>query len=211
MRQLPQWLWAAVGGSGFLVFGAAALLYGNDWWLSGIMTVAIFAWLAGLLAAIYTPAPRRAIVAGALAASFLYVLFALGPWFNSAVGPWLLTTRALTTIETQWLLRKPQSQVVYQVVPTYVSPGAPGGFSGYGGGSTVVYPMTVTTSGGWTSYPVTNSYVPAAGGSTTFVLIGHWLCGALAAAAGGLAAAWISRRGRQPTSGGENPFAEAAP
>lgn len=204
MRQLPQWLWAAVGAAAFLIFGAAALLYGNDWWLSGIATVSIFAWLAGLLAVIYTPANQRAIRAGAVVASFLYVLFALGPWFNSAVAPWLLTTRVLTTIETQWLLREPQPQVVYQIVPTYSNPG------GYSGSGTVIWSGGMPGGTYLSGVPVVNTYVPIASGPSTFVAIGHWLCGAMAAVAGGLASAWISRRGRKPAVGGENPFAEAA-
>jgi hypothetical protein len=206
MRQLPIWLWSCAGGSAFLIFSLGALLYGNEWWLSGIVTVTLLVWLAGLLALIYSPAAQRPMLAGALAASFLYLLFALGPWFNSAVGPWLLTTRALTNIETQWLMRDAQQpQVVYQMVPSpYIGAGnstvwtsagmMPGGYSGPS-----MYPGYVTTS----------SYVPVATGPSTFVTIGHWLCGWVAAIAGALAAGWISRRGRRiATTQGENPFAQ---
>jgi hypothetical protein len=204
MKRLSQGLWAAAGGSAFLVLGAAALLYGNDWWLSGLATVAFLAWLAGVLAACYAPPARRTILIGAVVAGFLYMLLALGPWFGTTVGPWLLTTRALVHIETKWLLRDAQPQVVYQLVPTY---SGPGGYTG-GGSGVVTWPMTVTGGGVWTSYPAMNSYVPIAGGPTTFVAIGHWLCGVMAAVVGALAVAWISRRRPSRSASGENPFAE---
>ena len=207
MRQLPYWLWAAAGGSAFLIFSAGALLYGNEWWLSGIVTILILAWLAGVLAAIYAPPGRRATVLGAVVCSFLYILLALGPWFSGSVSPWLLTTRVLTTIETQWLLRQPQPQVAYQVMPT---PYYSGGYSGFGYSGGTVLTTSVMPGGGWAGFQPINSYVPVASGPSTFVAIGHWLCGVLAAGVGALAAAWISRRQPSAASGGVNPFAAAA-
>ena len=209
MRQLPYWLWAAAAAAAFFIFSAGALLYGNDWWLSAIMTVLMLVWLAGVLAAIYPPPGRRATILGAVVCGFLYILLALGPWFSASVGPWLLTTRVLTTIETQWLLRQPQQQVVYQIVPSpYTSPGGYSGF-GYSGGSTLI--STGMMPGGVWSVPPASSYVPVATGPSTFVATGHWLCGVLAAVVGTLAAAWISRRKPSPARGGENPFAAAGP
>jgi hypothetical protein len=110
-------LWALIG-TGFLVVAGLALFYANDWWLSGVMTVSIVAWLTGVLAAIYSRPERRAVVIGAVLAGFLYVLFALGPWFRVHVGPWLLTSQALVHVETKWLGRQPQvQQVTYTAVP----------------------------------------------------------------------------------------------
>jgi hypothetical protein len=194
MIRVPLWLWTVAGVLAFFLFAAGALYYANDWWLSGIVSVLILIWLAGSLTAFYSPPARRAVMLGALVCSFLYILLALGPWFSAAVGPWLLTTRALTTVETQWLGRQPEPQVSYQFLTTtpYVQPGGYSGSmppSGFGGGW-----ITPTT-----------SYAPASGPST-FVLIGHWLCGVLAAATGALAAAWISRRHPRHAPG-ENPFA----
>jgi hypothetical protein len=79
MRQLPIWLWAAAAAAAFFIFSAGALLYGNDWWLSAIMSVLMLAWLAGVLAAIYAPPSRRATILGAVVCGFLYILLALGP------------------------------------------------------------------------------------------------------------------------------------
>ena len=205
MRHLPYWLWAAAAAAAFCIFSAGALLYGNDWWLSGIVTVLIFVWLAGVLAAIYAPPGRRATILGAVVCSFLYILLALGPWFSGAVSPWLLTTRVLTTVETNWLRRQPQQQIVYQVVPSPYNP-YPNGYSGFGysGGSTVLT-TTMMPGGSWTG-PI-NTLVPVPSGPSVFVAIGHWLCGVLAAATGALAAAWISRGKPLPVSGGVNPFA----
>ena len=206
MKNIPRWAWWVGGLSGFLLFAAAAMLYGNDWWLSGILTVSVVAWLAGVLAAIYSSAERRAPVLGAVAAGFLYVLLAVGPWFNANVSPWLVTTRALVHIETKWLGRESQQQLVYQtIVPTGYT-GA--GYSGIGftGGSGFMQPQV------WPNYSIATT-TQAASGLSTFVAMGHWLCGWLSAALGMLAAAWMVRRGRKPAArqdssggAGENPF-----
>jgi hypothetical protein len=212
MRQLlrPKRVYAAAAVCCFVLFAVAALLYGNDWWLSGIVTVSILAWLAGVLAAIYAPAERRAPIGGAVVAGFLYILLALGPWFGASVGPWLLTTRALTIVETQWLARESQQQqLVYQTLAPsyYTGTTIPTGWSGGGYGWSGFQPSTVQ---GYITTTAPASGV--AGGPTTFVAIGHWLCGVMAAAAGALAAAWIARRGRRRDEDsravGENPFAE---
>ena len=178
MRNLPKWLFTLAGVFACLIFAAAALLYGNDWWLSGLATVAFLAWLAGVLAAFYAPAERRPAVIGGLVASFLYLLLALGPWFGSTVGPWLVTTRAFSHIETKWLAREPQ--VTYQAVPAtsyplyggstvWTSAGMPGGYTG---GMTGFYPGYITP----------QSYVSVPAGPSTFVTTGHWLTAIFAAA-----------------------------
>lgn len=210
MRQLPVWLWAASAAAAFLIFSAGALLYGNDWWLSAIMTVLLLVWFAGVLAAIYAPPGRRATILGAVVCSFLYILLALGPWFSNSVSPWLLTTRVLSTIETHWLSRKPVQQMVYQVIPSpYISGGSyPYGGMGYSGGSPV-WTTSFLPANSWTG--PTNTLVPVSSGPSIFVSIGHWLCGVLAAATGALAAAWISRRKSPPAREGVNPFAANAP
>jgi hypothetical protein len=217
MRQLPYWLWATAGGSAFLIFAAGALLYGNEWWLSGIVTVLIVAWLAGVLAAIYADSAWRAAILGAVICGFLYIMLSLGPWFSSAVSPWLITTQALTTLDAlvsdrESQLRQQQQQVVYQTLaPTYYTGST--GTPWIGGGSTFIQPQTIQ---GYvtTTVPTTAS----AGGPTTRVAMGHWLCGLVAAACGWAAAGWVSRRHRArdaapaaPIAPGENPFGPAAP
>ncbi|HEX5103292.1 MAG TPA: hypothetical protein VFV87_05750 [Pirellulaceae bacterium] len=217
MRHIPAWLWWLGAAGGFGMLAGCALLYGNEWWLSGIVTVSIFAWLAGVLAAIYLAARRRAVILGAVVGSFLYLLLAVGPWFSSSVGPWLLTTRALTTIETQWLHREPpQQQVVYQAVPTPYNTGWQSYPGGWSGGSPYINSGSTAILTGY----VASGSVAVPSGPSLFVTTGHWLCGWLAAVAGALAAAWISRRaGRQQKEAapgstadqreGENPFAES--
>jgi hypothetical protein len=204
MRNLPKWLFTLAGVFAFLIFAAAALLYGNDWWLSGLATAAFIAWLAGVLAAVYAPVQRRPAVVGGLVVSFLYILLALGPWFSSTVGPWLVTTRAFSHIETKWLAREPQ--VTYQTVPVttypymggssiWTSTSLPGGYTG---GMTGFYP----------GYIASPSVVTVPTGPSTFVTTGHWLSAIVAAAIGALAAGWIARRSRRRAHG-ENPFAAA--
>lgn len=163
--------------------GAAALYYANDLWLSGVMTVSVFAWLTGLLAVIYSRPERRPAIVGAVLASFLYVLFALGPWFRVHVGPWLLTSQALVQVETRLLGRQPQvQQLAYTALP---------------------YPATVYSSAGSTALNISQ----VASGATftlvgttslaysqSFVILGHWLCAWPAAGLGAVVAGWIARR-----------------
>jgi len=175
-------LWAVIG-SGFLVVTGLALYYANDWWLSGVMTASIVAWLTGVLAAIYSQPERRAMVLGAVLAGFLYVLFALGPWFRVHVGPWLLTSQALIHVETKWLGRQPvQQQLAFTNV---ASPYSNVLLSGSG---TVTMPQVLTG----TTLALVASTGAAQNGP--FLVLGHWLFGWLAAGLGAFAATWMARR-----------------
>ena len=173
-----------------VLLGGAALYFANDWWLSGVMTVSIFAWLAGILAAIYSRAMHRPAILGAVLAGFLYVLFALGPWFRVHVGPWLLTSQALVQIETKWLGRQPQTQQQLALT-TIASP-----YNSY----------INTVSGVVTPQQVLSGTTLALVGSTTgpagspFLVLGHRLCGWVAAGLGAIAAAWISLRAAEPVT-----------
>ena len=165
-----------------LALSGTALVYANPWWLSGIMTVSIACWLAGLLLAIYTPHPQRATAAGALACSFLYVLLATGPWFETHVGSWLLTTRGLVAIDEHVLGHQQQPQGVYQV-PTVTNWGYTTTING-------IYTMSPTPSL-WTT--------PQTPAPSSFVAIGHWLFAWFSAAIGGFVARRIACR-RKPAS-----------
>jgi hypothetical protein len=163
---------------GFLAVAGLALYYANDWWLSGVMTASIVAWLTGVLATIYSRPERRAMVIGAVLAGFLYVLFALGPWFRVHVGPWLLTSQALIHVETKWLGRQPvQQQLAFANFP-YPFANVTG---------TVQMPQGLT---GTTLALVASTGVAQNG---PFIVLGHWLFGWLAAGLGAAAAAWLTR------------------
>lgn len=171
--------------AGSLVLSAlagASLYYANDWWLSGIMTVSIGAWLTGLLAAIYRTAANRPAIVGAVIAGFLYVLLALGPWFRVHVGPWLLSSQALVHVETKWLGRQPQVQQQLAITGA----GNPYGYFVSGSGTTP-WPQVLTGS----ALTVVSSPSP---GASTFLVVGHWLCSWLAAALGAVTAIWLTRR-----------------
>ena len=174
---------AWVAGSLVLsALAAASLYYANDWWLSGIMTVSIGAWLTGLLAAIYRTAANRPAIVGAVIAGFLYVLLALGPWFRVHVGPWLLSSQALVHVETKWLGRQPQVQQQLAITGA----GNPYGYFVSGSGTTP-WPQVLTGS----ALTVVSSPSP---GASTFLVVGHWLCSWLAAALGAVTAIWLTRR-----------------
>ena len=176
--------------------GGIALYFANDWWLSGVMTVSIGLWLTGLLAAIYSQSQRRPAVIGAVLAGFLYVLFALGPWFRVHVGPWLLTSQALVHVETKWLGRQPPAQ---QQQLAFTNVGIPdGGNVILSGSGTVTMPQVLTSS--------TMALVASAGVAQNgpFLVLGHWLFGWLAAGLGAFAATWMARGRKKNEAGHEN-------
>src|SRR6185295_2795738 len=84
---------------GWILLSLLLLLYGNDWWLSGLTTLTVFAWLAGLLVVMFQQGRIRAAATGAVIAAAAYWLLALGPWFSTNVGPTLLTSRLLVSAD----------------------------------------------------------------------------------------------------------------
>jgi hypothetical protein len=197
------------GGLGLVGFALVVMAYANDWWLSGIMTASIVAWLAGILLAIYCRPGERVLALGGVIAGFLYILMALGPWFQANVSPWLLSTRAFAYIETQLLHREPSSAGAYQTVV------APPAYSGGWATTTPVY----SNPGVWTSYPAMSSAtylvnVPTTSGPSAFAAVGHWLTAWVCAGIGALAAGRISRRSLPKAEAppaepvGENPFSK---
>ena len=100
MFRKMYWVLAAAGVSmGWTLLAVVALLYGNEWWLSGLTTLTVFVWLAGLLAVAYQQGRVRAAALGAVIAAFTYWLLALGPWFSANVGATLLTSRVLAQVD----------------------------------------------------------------------------------------------------------------
>lgn len=186
MGFIRRYLLVLVLGIGFLIVAGIALTYPNDWWLSGLMTASIVAWLTGVLAVAVGRPKHRAAVIGAVLAGFLYVLFAVGPWFRVHVGPWLVTSQALVHIETKWLGRQPQT-VQQQLAFTNVQQPYPLSWA-YGTGSGVVTIPQVTAGQALALVAATGVSPPG-----QFVAVGHWVCGWLAAGLGAIAAAWITR------------------
>jgi hypothetical protein len=202
---------------GWSLLSLVLLLYGNDWWLSGLTTLTVFIWLAGLLVVIYQQGSVRAAATGAVIASATYWLLALGPWFSTNVGPTLLTSRLLA--HTDMLLHGgvPQTQAwpwtsyppVYSTGNTIPLSTIPLSGSGYSGG-----PISFST-------PTTTFLtVPISPAGAVFQAVGHWLFIWLAAALGGCAAFLMQVRSQSrarparslPASAdeGQSPFAAAA-
>jgi hypothetical protein len=186
-------LWGLFAG-GYLLVAILALAQANDWWLSGLATVSLLAWLSVLLASFYCQPSRRAAVVGAVVLGGLYILCAFGPWFRGNVGPWLLTSRVLAHAETQWLGRQ---QAAAQTAVAWS--GSP--YTGYPGYVPPNAPVTWTTN--TFSSPVVWT-LPAGEQGSQFVACGHWLCAWPAALFGAVVAGWIARRGRAVAAGTSN-------
>ncbi len=192
----------------WLALSVLLLLYGNDWWLSGLLTLTVFAWLAGLLVVVYQHGRVRAAAMGAVIASATYWLLALGPWFSTNVGPALLTSRLLSYADTLLHGGAQQAQALIWTSPTPISTiplGGPGG----GSGQFTFLPQGMTVLG-----------TPTPLGSSVFQSLGHWLFIWLVAAFGGLAAFAMQVRSQRkaklspsvstPDAVGESPFDPAA-
>jgi hypothetical protein len=187
---------AAVGGLlSWALLSVVLLLYGNDWWLSGLTTLTVLVWLAGLLVVMYQQGPIRAAATGAVIASAVYWMLTLGPWFSTNVGPTLLTSRLLAIAEPSLRGNVPQTQVL-----TWATPLSPPVYStGSGGpyaGSGVVSGQVVYAS----PPPATLVAAPIPLTSSVFQQLGHWLFTWLVAGLGGCAAILMQIRSRQRKS-----------
>ena len=165
------------------------LLYGNDWWLSGLITLTVFAWLAGLLVVMFQQGRLRAIATGAVIAAAAYWLLALGPWFSTNVGPTLLTSRGFAHLDVLLHGNPQQTQTLTWAIPqTY--PASPV----YMTGSGVVTQGTIQTAIAPQSTLAFVNTTIVAPGSSVFQVLGHWLTIWYCAAAGGCAALLMQMR-----------------
>lgn len=185
-------LWAAIV-VGSLGIAAFLIVRANVWWLSGVVTLSIGCWLAGVLYAIYLPPERRTPPLAALVCSFLYLLMAGGPWFETHVGPWLITTRALMAIDTHLLDHDRQSPTTIRVGSTTWSQ------------ASLYTSYTIPQPAAWQTVEI--PIAPS-------VAMGQWLVAWCAAASGAFAARWLRRERpaaaaqAQPALDRESPFAE---
>jgi hypothetical protein len=164
------------------------LLYGNDWWLSGLTTLTVFAWLAGLLVVMFQQGRIRAAATGAVIAAAAYWLLALGPWFSTNVGPTLLTSRGLAHLDVLLHGNLQQTQTLTWAMPQSAT--APVYLTGSG----IVTPGTIQTNlAAQTTLAFINSTTVTSGVSV-FQSMGQWLTIWLCAALGSLAAILMQRR-----------------
>jgi hypothetical protein len=210
MGRVDQRVLGGLLAAAAIASAGAVLYFANIWWLSGIVTLSIGAWLAGVLAVLYGDPARRPALVAALAASLLYVTFALGPWFRSQVSPWLLTTRGLAALEHQ-VFQRPKADVMltYPMQPNpFVSTGSTfpmGGWPG-GGGSPMITSTNISGSVVW-ALPTANIPAGADLPATTLVQVGHWLCGWIAAGVGAFAVTWARRRASRRSAAATGPEA----
>jgi len=194
-------LLAILGGFlGWILLSLLLLLYGNDWWLSGLITLTIFAWLAGLLVAMFQQGRLRVAATGAVIAAGSYWLLALGPWFGTNVGPTLLTTRGLAQVDL-WLHGPPQQTAAITWASPYSQPV-------YVSGSGVINAGMMPT-GGPNSFAFVNTTLVPAGGSV-FQPLGHWLLIWFCAGIGACAALMMQMGAKKKPPAaqqGESPFA----
>jgi hypothetical protein len=193
----------------WIALSVVLLLYGNDWWLSGLLTLTVFAWLAGLLVVVYQQGPVRAAAMGAVIASATYWLLALGPWFSTNVGPTLLTSRLLSHADMLLHGGVPQTQTLAVIAPTPATVYQSGGPYNISGSGAVTWSMPTTTA----------IAVPAPLAGSVFQPLGHWLFIWLVAALGGFAAFAMQLRAQRkaklspspstPDAVGESPFGPA--
>ena len=194
---------------GWILLSLLLLLYGNDWWLSGLTTLTVFAWLAGLLAVMFQQGRIRAAATGAVIAAAAYWLLALGPWFSANVGPTLLTSRLLAGADLMLHGNTQQTQALAWSYPM--------GQATYVTGSPAVYPSnTLQASFMPQSYTIVTNAAASPGG-TVFQSLGQWLFIWLCAGIGGGAALLMQMRSERkqpratPAVVGESPFAPPAP
>ncbi len=194
---------------GWILLSLLLLLYGNDWWLSGLTTLTVFAWLAALLAVMFQQGRVRATATGAVIAAAAYWLLALGPWFGANVGPTLLTSRLLASVDLMLHGNTQQTQALAWSYPM--------GQAAYvNGGSGVYTSNTLQAAFVPQAYTLVTNAAASPGG-TVFQSLGQWLFIWLCAGIGGGAALLMQMRSEKkqsratPAVVGESPFAPPAP
>lgn len=195
---------------GWILLSLLLLLYGNDWWLSGLTTLTVFAWLGVLLVVMFQQGRVRAAATGAVIAAAAYWLLTLGPWFSANVGPTLLTSRLLASVDVMLHgNNQPAQSITWTYPPTqpaYIN-GGPGGVYTSNTFQAAFVPQAYTL--------VTNA--AAAPGGTVFQALGQWLFIWLCAGVGGCTALLMQMRSEKkqsraaPAVVGESPFAPTAP
>ena len=162
------------------------LLFGNDWWLSGLITLTVFAWLAGLLFVLFQQGRVRAAGTGAVVAAAAYWLFALGPWFSTNVGPTLLTSRLLAQADVMLHGNPQQLQTLAWTAPPSPYSSTGNVYFGGSGAATTGTPSTLqATLGPQSTLAFATTVVQE---NSVFQPLGHWLLIWLCAGVGGLAA-----------------------
>ena len=188
--------------------GVAALRSGAPLWASFLFSLAIGTLTVAILAGVYRRGKRRAFWVGFASCGWVYLLLALGPWSESLVAPFLITTAILDLIYPK-------------VVPPPAIPSAPPGngpapsamaqpgrwritvlkTGGFGGPVTPSPPRSRWAT--WTETDRELGFVAQVGVTSTsipdsFYRIGHSLFCLLAALAGGVMTRYLYSTREEP-------------
>ena len=86
---------ALMGAVAVVAFACAALRSASDLWASAALTLAVSLLFVGMLGVLFCRPQTRAFWSGFELFSWGYLVLVFGPWFNTNVGPQLLSTKLL--------------------------------------------------------------------------------------------------------------------
>lgn len=191
---------------GWILVSLLLLFYGNDWWLSGLTTLTVFAWLAGLLVVMFQQGRLRAAATGAVIAAAAYWLLALGPWFSTNVGPTLLTSRGLARLDVLLHGNPQQTQTLAWTRPQSTVSTTPVYLTGSDGASPAQIQNLIGPQGA-----ITLINTISVGPTPTVQTMGQWLTIWLCAAVGGCAALLMQTRSERKQHRGSDNDAPVSP
>jgi len=91
----------------FLGFSFAALRSPSQLWANAWFSAALAVLTIAVLAAVYRRGKRRAFWVGFASCGWLYLVLAVGPWFESLVGSFLVTTAFLDILAPHVVVSPP--------------------------------------------------------------------------------------------------------
>jgi hypothetical protein len=86
----------------FVAVACGSLAKPSPWSASALVTFTVATAMAFGIYASIGRGPRRTYAAGFAAVAALYLLLVFGPGFSRTIGPWLLTSKALSAAESKW-------------------------------------------------------------------------------------------------------------
>jgi hypothetical protein len=188
----PRFSIAAIMGFVFVFgVGLAAFRYPNKLWASFFFSITIGAMVIGSLGAVFHRGLPQKFWMGYAMCGWLYLLMNFGPWFETAVSPYLFTTAVLDLIYPH-VAAPEQTAMLENGTQVF---GLAGGF---GASAPVnIWEHWTKVDSAAEQYAIANNFDVAR--SKPFQLIGHSLLALLFAYIGGLIARRFARLGMNPS------------